>query len=107
MRSAAFILLVCLLSVDVKGMAITSKGRCNCMDAGVNFIKPKQIEKIEVYSPSLSCQKMEIIVTLKKSGEQRCLNPESWFAKNFIRKAAQKRSRGMNHVRKQRRLTFT
>ncbi|XP_036384593.1 C-X-C motif chemokine 11-6-like [Megalops cyprinoides] len=92
MRSAAFILLACLLSVDVKGMSISPRGRCQCTDAGVNFIRPKEIEKIEVYSPSSSCERMEIIVTLKESAEQRCLNSESKFAQNFI-KNAQKKNR--------------
>uniref|UniRef100_A0A3B3RCN5 Chemokine interleukin-8-like domain-containing protein n=1 Tax=Paramormyrops kingsleyae TaxID=1676925 RepID=A0A3B3RCN5_9TELE len=51
----------------------------------VNFIKPANIEKIEVHSPSFSCQKMEIIVTMKNGEERKCLNPESKFAKNFIK----------------------
>uniref|UniRef100_A0A3B3REV8 Chemokine interleukin-8-like domain-containing protein n=1 Tax=Paramormyrops kingsleyae TaxID=1676925 RepID=A0A3B3REV8_9TELE len=42
----------------------------------VNFIKPANIEKIEVHSPSFSCQKMEIIVTMKNGEERKCLNPE-------------------------------
>uniref|UniRef100_A0A0E9UJD0 Chemokine interleukin-8-like domain-containing protein n=1 Tax=Anguilla anguilla TaxID=7936 RepID=A0A0E9UJD0_ANGAN len=40
MRSAAFILLACLLLVDVKGMSQSPEGRCYCMDAGVKFILP-------------------------------------------------------------------
>ncbi|KAJ8261320.1 hypothetical protein COCON_G00170440 [Conger conger] len=87
MRSAAFILLACLLLVDVRGMAVSPRGRCLCMDAGVNFIKPKLIEKVEAMYPSPSCQNLEIIVTLKGSGEQMCLNPASRFAKNFIKDA--------------------
>uniref|UniRef100_A0A3B3REM2 C-X-C motif chemokine n=1 Tax=Paramormyrops kingsleyae TaxID=1676925 RepID=A0A3B3REM2_9TELE len=66
-------------------MAIVSNGRCLCIDDGVNFIKPANIEKIEVHSPSFSCQKMEIIVTMKNGEERKCLNPESKFAKNFIK----------------------
>ncbi|KAG7477212.1 hypothetical protein MATL_G00091720 [Megalops atlanticus] len=91
MRSAAFILLACLLTVDVKGMSLSPRGRCQCMDAGVHFIRPKEIEKIAVFSPTSSCERMEIIVTLKESGEQRCLNPESRFAKNFIKNAQRKK----------------
>ncbi|KAG9354289.1 hypothetical protein JZ751_012413 [Albula glossodonta] len=90
MKSAAVILLACLLFVDVKGMVISPRGRCQCMDAGVKFIPPKQIEKIEVYPPSSSCQHMEIIATLKDGGEQKCLNPETRFAKNFIKTAQKK-----------------
>ncbi|KAG9354290.1 hypothetical protein JZ751_012414 [Albula glossodonta] len=87
MQSATLILLIALLSVDVKGMVVNPKGRCQCKDDGVKFIPPKRIEKIEVYPPSSSCQHMEIIVILKESGGQKCLNPESRFAKNLIKNA--------------------
>ncbi|KPP57678.1 c-X-C motif chemokine 11-like, partial [Scleropages formosus] len=68
-------------------MAVVSTGRCLCIDEGVNFIKLKNIQKVEVYAASSSCEKMEIIVTLKGTGEKKCLNPESKFAKNFIKKS--------------------
>ncbi|XP_064164666.1 C-X-C motif chemokine 11-6-like [Anguilla rostrata] len=92
MRSAAFILLACLLFVDVKGMSQSPKGRCYCMDAGVKFILPRLIEKIEVYYPSSSCENMELVATLKGSGEQKCLNPKSQFARNFIKNAQRQKS---------------
>ncbi|KAJ8286927.1 hypothetical protein GJAV_G00044990 [Gymnothorax javanicus] len=87
MRSAAFVSLACLLLVAVKGMSLSPRGRCFCLDAGLRFINHKLIEKIEVYYPSLACQNMELIVTLKGSEEQKCLNPESRFARNFIKRA--------------------
>ncbi|KAJ8286926.1 hypothetical protein GJAV_G00044980 [Gymnothorax javanicus] len=93
MRSAAFILLACLLLVEVKGRVISPRGRCLCLDTGVNFIKPKTIEKIEVLYPSASCQNLEIIATLKGNGEIMCLNPESRFAKNFIKDAQKKKGK--------------
>ncbi|XP_072570566.1 C-X-C motif chemokine 11-1-like [Paramormyrops kingsleyae] len=93
MKSPAVILIACVLLSHVEGMAIVSNGRCLCIDDGVNFIKPANIEKIEVHSPSFSCQKMEIIVTMKNGEERKCLNPESKFAKNFIKNSQrQKRS---------------
>ncbi|XP_064164664.1 C-X-C motif chemokine 11-6-like [Anguilla rostrata] len=91
MRSAVFILLACLLFVDVKDMSQSPKGRCYCMDAGVKFILPRLIEKIEVYYPSSSCENMELVATLKASGEQKCLNPKSRFAKNFIKDEQKKK----------------
>ncbi|KAI1904679.1 hypothetical protein AGOR_G00008180 [Albula goreensis] len=91
MKSAAVILLACLLFVDVKGMVVYPRGRCKCKDEGVKFIPPKQIEKIEVYPPSSSCQHMEIIATMKENGEAKCLNPESKFSKNFIKNAQQEK----------------
>ncbi|MGH0170238.1 UNVERIFIED_CONTAM: hypothetical protein FKN15_078054 [Acipenser sinensis] len=35
----------------------------------------------------MTCGNLEIIVTLKNSGELRCLNPKSKFAQNFIKNA--------------------
>uniref|UniRef100_A0A3B3RFE5 Chemokine interleukin-8-like domain-containing protein n=2 Tax=Paramormyrops kingsleyae TaxID=1676925 RepID=A0A3B3RFE5_9TELE len=84
MRSAA-ILLTCILFSYVQGVAIVTKSRCLCKDAGLNVISHKAIEKIEVYYASSSCQHMELIVTLNNGGEQRCLNLKSKFAKNFIK----------------------
>uniref|UniRef100_A0A3B3RDW0 Chemokine interleukin-8-like domain-containing protein n=1 Tax=Paramormyrops kingsleyae TaxID=1676925 RepID=A0A3B3RDW0_9TELE len=91
MKSPAVILIACVLFSHVEGMAIVSTGWCLCIDDGVNFIKPANIEKIEMYSPNSSCEKLEIIVTMK-NGEEKCLNPESKFAKNFI-KNSQRRKR--------------
>ncbi|XP_023647482.1 C-X-C motif chemokine 11-1-like [Paramormyrops kingsleyae] len=92
MKSPAVILIACVLLSHVEGMASPIPGdRCLCIDDGVNFIKPANIEKIEVYSPSFSCQKMEIIVTMKNGEEKKCLNPESKFAKNFIKNSQWKK----------------
>ncbi|KAI1904678.1 hypothetical protein AGOR_G00008170 [Albula goreensis] len=93
MKLAAFLLLACLLFVHVKGMVISPRGRCQCIDRGVKFIPPKQIEKIEVFSPSTSCKDVEIIATMKISGDQMCLDPDSQFAKNLIKKLGQTEKR--------------
>uniref|UniRef100_A0A3B3RFC4 C-X-C motif chemokine n=1 Tax=Paramormyrops kingsleyae TaxID=1676925 RepID=A0A3B3RFC4_9TELE len=85
---AAVVIVACVhfpLILLSLGMAIVSNGRCLCIDDGVNFIKPANIEKIEVHSPSFSCQKMEIIVTMKNGEERKCLNPESKFKKYILR----------------------
>ncbi|MGH0173759.1 UNVERIFIED_CONTAM: hypothetical protein FKN15_004757 [Acipenser sinensis] len=63
------------------------KGRCHCLGDGVNFIQPRLIEKLDVIPASMTCGNLEIIVTLKNSGELRCLNPKSKFAQNFIKNA--------------------
>ncbi|KPP70950.1 hypothetical protein Z043_110182 [Scleropages formosus] len=67
-------------------VAIVPKGRCLCKDGDVNFIPHRNIQKIEIFSPSPACKQVEIIVTLKDGG-QRCLNSESKFGKTCIKKA--------------------
>uniref|UniRef100_A0A8C9SBD7 C-X-C motif chemokine n=1 Tax=Scleropages formosus TaxID=113540 RepID=A0A8C9SBD7_SCLFO len=85
MRSAVVLLLTCMLLAYVKGVAIAPKGRCLCMDGGVNFIPHRNIANINIYHPSSACNHMEIIVTLKDVAEKKCLNPESRFAQNLIK----------------------
>ncbi|XP_042579349.1 C-X-C motif chemokine 11-6-like [Cyprinus carpio] len=89
---AAFVLLVCLIAVGVKGQDRSSKGRCFCEDKGANMVLVKNIEKVEIIPPSPSCRKHEIIVTLKNGAGRKCMNPESKFTQNVIIKALEKRS---------------
>ncbi|XP_017539973.1 C-X-C motif chemokine 11-6-like [Pygocentrus nattereri] len=88
--AAAFVFLVCL-SV-VQGQARLSVKRCLCQGSGVNMVRLQRVEKVEVYPPSPSCENVEIIVTFKNSAGQKCLNPESSFAQNYIKTAIKKRS---------------
>ncbi|XP_016380889.1 C-X-C motif chemokine 11 [Sinocyclocheilus rhinocerous] len=88
----AVVILGCLLVVEVKGQARAPKGRCFCAGKGVNMVPPKLIEKVEIIPPSPSCKTQEIVVTLKNSTEQKCLNPESKFTQKYIMKAVEKRS---------------
>ncbi|XP_016089942.1 C-X-C motif chemokine 10-like [Sinocyclocheilus grahami] len=88
----AVVILGCLLVVEVEGQARVPKGRCFCADKGVNMVPPKLIEKVEIIPPSPSCKTQEIVVTLKNSTEQKCLNPESKFMQKYIMKAIEKRS---------------
>ncbi|XP_073697495.1 C-X-C motif chemokine 11-6-like [Garra rufa] len=89
---AAFLLLACLIAVGVKGQNRSSKGRCFCADKGANMVLVKNIEKVEIIPPSLSCRKHEIIVTLKNGAGRKCMNPESKFTQNVIIRALEKRS---------------
>ncbi|KAL1274840.1 hypothetical protein QQF64_027654 [Cirrhinus molitorella] len=88
----AVVILGCLLVVEVNGQARVSKSRCFCADKGVKMVPPKLIEKVVIIPPSPSCKTPEIVVTLKNSTEQKCLNPESKFTKKYIMKAVAKRS---------------
>ncbi|KAK9974476.1 hypothetical protein ABG768_022569 [Culter alburnus] len=90
MKTAAVIVfLVCLLATEVQGQNQIHKGRCFCADKGVDVVLRKNIEKFEIIPSSPSCGKQEIIVTLK-SAERKCLNPESKFTQNLIKRAVEK-----------------
>ncbi|KAF7687460.1 C-X-C motif chemokine 11-6-like [Silurus meridionalis] len=92
MKSAAvFVVLACLLFVYVQGQARTSVRRCLCPGRGMNSVRIQRIERMEIYSPSASCENLEIIVVLKNGAGKKCLNPESTFVKNYIRMARQNR----------------
>ncbi|KAL7836547.1 hypothetical protein AOLI_G00278310 [Acnodon oligacanthus] len=90
--TAAFVVVACVLMVHIQGQARPSMRRCLCQGSGVNMVRLQRVEKIEVYPPSPSCENVEIIVTLKNKAGLKCLNPESRFAQNYIKKAIQKRS---------------
>ncbi|XP_060764076.1 C-X-C motif chemokine 11-6-like [Neoarius graeffei] len=93
MKSAAvFVAVACLLFVHVQGQARTNSRRCLCQGSLVNTVHIKRIDKIEFYPASASCQNVEIIVTLKNSAEQKCLNPESEFSQKLITKTIKKRN---------------
>uniref|UniRef100_A0A4W4DS12 Chemokine interleukin-8-like domain-containing protein n=1 Tax=Electrophorus electricus TaxID=8005 RepID=A0A4W4DS12_ELEEL len=80
MKTIATFILICLL------VARHTRGRCLCGDSGLKVIRVNRVEKVEILSPSPSCDKQEIIVTLKDTMEQKCLNPESGFVQNLIKK---------------------
>uniref|UniRef100_A0A3B4DPA3 Chemokine interleukin-8-like domain-containing protein n=1 Tax=Pygocentrus nattereri TaxID=42514 RepID=A0A3B4DPA3_PYGNA len=92
MKSAVAFVVLCLLMLHVQGQARMSVKRCLCQGSGVNMVRLQRVEKVEVYPPSPSCENVEIIVTLKNSAGQKCLNPESSFAQNYIKAAIKKRS---------------
>ncbi|XP_072520676.1 C-X-C motif chemokine 11-6-like isoform X1 [Salminus brasiliensis] len=89
MKSAvAFVVLACLILVQGQR---TSVNRCLCQGPGLNMVRLQRVEKIEFYPAGPSCDNEEIIVTFKNGAGQKCLNPESNFAQNYIKKAVQER----------------
>ncbi|XP_073695619.1 chemokine (C-X-C motif) ligand 11, duplicate 8 [Garra rufa] len=94
--ATAFIVLVCLLVVKVKGQSLHVKGRCICADKGLDKVSPEAIEKVEIIPPSRSCKRVEIVVTLRPEAGQKCLNPASRFTK-YILKAIQKKVSMQKH----------
>ncbi|XP_017307330.1 C-X-C motif chemokine 11-6 [Ictalurus punctatus] len=93
MKSAAvFLAVACLLLVYVQGLPRINSRRCLCQGPVVNAVRLQRIDKIELYPASATCQKVEIIVTLKSGAGQKCLNPESEFTQTYITKAIKKRN---------------
>ncbi|XP_036454510.1 C-X-C motif chemokine 11-6-like [Colossoma macropomum] len=99
--AAAFVVLACLLMVHVQGQARPSVKRCLCQGSGVNVVRLQRVEKVEVYPAGPSCENVEIIVTLKNGAGQKCLNPESSFAQNYIKRAFKKSESAVKPVTQQ------
>ncbi|XP_039631953.1 C-X-C motif chemokine 9-like [Polypterus senegalus] len=74
--SCKVILVIALVVSAVCAQQLTSNGpRCLCMRVRDKLMSPpKLIKSMEIYPPSSSCEKVEIVVKLK-SGAQYCLDP--------------------------------
>ncbi|XP_042712275.1 C-X-C motif chemokine 10-like isoform X2 [Chrysemys picta bellii] len=71
-----------LIAAEIQGQLNSGQRRCSCTEKGSNSIQQKALKKIEVFPKSSSCDHVEIIATMKVTGEQRCLNPNSkWVQK--------------------------
>ncbi|XP_052054155.1 C-X-C motif chemokine 10 [Apodemus sylvaticus] len=93
--TTAVIFCLMLLSLSgTQGIPLARTVRCTCITIDDRSVKPRALEKLEIIPASLSCPHVEIIATMKKTDEKRCLNPESEAIKNLLKKAvSQKRSK--------------
>ncbi|KAK2509277.1 hypothetical protein MC885_003369 [Smutsia gigantea] len=82
----AMVLAVVLCATVLQGFPMFKGGRCLCIGPGVKAVRVADIEKATIIYPSNSCNKIEVIITLKAHKGQRCLNPKSKQAKVIIRK---------------------
>ncbi|KAI5278827.1 C-X-C motif chemokine 11 [Manis pentadactyla] len=82
----AMVLAVVLCATVLQGFPMFKRGRCLCISPGVKAVRVADIEKATIIYPSNSCNKIEVIITLKARKGQRCLNPKSKQAKVIIRK---------------------
>uniref|UniRef100_A0A8C1IVN6 C-X-C motif chemokine 11-1-like n=2 Tax=Cyprinus carpio TaxID=7962 RepID=A0A8C1IVN6_CYPCA len=64
--------------------------RCLCRGAGLKMVMPKLIEKVEIHPVSPTCAHLEVVVTMKNGVGRRCLNPESLFTQNIIKRITKK-----------------
>ncbi|XP_019732113.1 interleukin-8-like isoform X1 [Hippocampus comes] len=80
-------LLVLLASVAIsEGMTLRSLGvelHCRCIQTESRPIG-RHIEKVELIPANSHCQETEIIATLKKTGQEVCLDPAAHWVKRVI-----------------------
>ncbi|XP_021505568.1 C-X-C motif chemokine 10 [Meriones unguiculatus] len=92
--SAVLIFCLILLSLSgTQGVPLSRTVRCLCIKTDDGPVKPRAIGKLEIIPASQSCPRVEIIATMKKSGEEKCLNPESEAIKSLLKAVSQKRSK--------------
>ncbi|XP_037685940.1 C-X-C motif chemokine 10 [Choloepus didactylus] len=90
------VLIFCLVFLTLsgtQGIPLTRTTRCTCIKINDQPVNPRFLEKIEMIPASLSCPRVEIIATMKKNGEKRCLNPESKIIKKILKAISKERSK--------------
>ncbi|KAJ0033064.1 hypothetical protein NQD34_000171, partial [Periophthalmus magnuspinnatus] len=70
---------------SVKGMSLGVELHCRCIQTESKPIG-RHIEKVELIPANSHCEETEIIATLKRTGEEVCLNPEAPWVKRVIEK---------------------
>ncbi|XP_040822742.1 C-X-C motif chemokine 10 [Ochotona curzoniae] len=89
------ILTFCLILLAVSwtnGMPLSRTVRCTCIKIHNKSVNPRLLEKLEIIPANQFCP-LEIIATMKKSGERRCLNPELKAIKNLLKTVRKERSK--------------
>ncbi|KAM9313786.1 interleukin-8 [Pholidichthys leucotaenia] len=92
--AASIVVVLAFLAIS-EGMSLRSLGvelHCRCI---LTESKPigRHIEKVELIPANSHCEETEIIATLKKTGEQVCLDPEAPWVKRVINKIISSRKR--------------
>ncbi|KAI5936596.1 C-X-C motif chemokine 10 [Manis javanica] len=89
-------LIFCLIFLTLsgtQGVPLSRTMRCTCITISYRPVNPRSLEKLEMIPASQSCPHVEIIATMKKKGEKRCLNPESKTIKNLVKAISKERSK--------------
>ncbi|XP_027710428.1 C-X-C motif chemokine 11 [Vombatus ursinus] len=86
------LLAILLSSTAAHGFLMFRGSRCLCRSSTVQSVNPANIKKVSIFFPSGSCDKKEIIITLKSGLAQTCLNPESKQGKLILKKIIKKNS---------------
>ncbi|XP_054846158.1 C-X-C motif chemokine 11-like [Eublepharis macularius] len=67
------LLLLCAF-VTIQGMPTSKRQRCLCRGKDLPSVQIHRIAEAEFHRPSASCDREELIVTLKPKGRKKCLN---------------------------------
>uniref|UniRef100_A0A3Q3W5R3 Chemokine interleukin-8-like domain-containing protein n=1 Tax=Mola mola TaxID=94237 RepID=A0A3Q3W5R3_MOLML len=81
----SLVVLLAFLSIS-EGMSLRSLGveqHCRCIQKETKPIG-RLIGKVELIAPNSHCEEAEIIATLKKTGQEVCLDPEAKWVKKVI-----------------------
>ncbi|XP_045713978.1 C-X-C motif chemokine 10 [Phyllostomus hastatus] len=93
-QSALLIFCLILLTLNgAQGILLSRTTRCTCISISNKSVNPHSLEKLEVIPASQSCPRVEIIATMKKNGEKRCLNPESKMVNNILKALSKNRTK--------------
>ncbi|XP_056227938.1 interleukin-8-like isoform X2 [Seriola aureovittata] len=93
-RVIVIAMMVLLNSLSIsEGMSLRSLGvelHCRCIQTESKPIG-RHIAKVELIPANSHCEDTEIIATLKKTGQEVCLDPEAPWVKKVIQKIMSKR----------------
>ncbi|XP_047423259.1 C-X-C motif chemokine 11 [Sciurus carolinensis] len=95
-KGTAIVVAVIVCATIVEGFPMFKGGRCLCIGPGAKAVKLTDIEKASIIYPSNSCDKIEVIITLKAHKGQQCLNPRSKQASFIIKQAERKNLKHRN-----------
>ncbi|KAM5271764.1 C-X-C motif chemokine 9 [Ctenodactylus gundi] len=96
-----------LVLFEAQGTPGIRNRRCSCINTWTPTIHPKSLKDLKQFAPSPSCDKTEIIATMK-NGDQRCLNPNSPGVRKLVeewemqisRKKKQKKEKKHQKIKK-------
>ncbi|XP_077157257.1 C-X-C motif chemokine 11-like [Paroedura picta] len=61
-------------AVTVQGLPTSRRGRCLCRETAIPSIHISRVAEVQYHRPSASCDREELIVTLKANGKKKCLS---------------------------------
>ncbi|XP_076003869.1 interleukin-8-like isoform X2 [Genypterus blacodes] len=91
---ASIVVLLAFVAIS-EGMTLRSLGvelHCRCIQTESRPIV-RHIEKVELIPANSHCEETEIIATLKKTGQEVCLDPEAPWVKRLVDRIMSSKSR--------------
>ncbi|XP_008691454.1 C-X-C motif chemokine 9 [Ursus americanus] len=76
--------IIFLTLIGGEGTPTMRNRRCSCITTSQRTIQLKFLKDLKQFAPNSSCEKIEIIATMK-NGDQTCLNPDSADVKELIK----------------------